>query len=256
MDWNNYSVKYFHDSLPAWKRKIDSKPVRFFYRPASFVVASFCAKRGINANAVSYFSAVVGIIGCLLYLPVNYWSHIAGALCINLWLVLDCTDGNLARCVKKQPYGEFADAFSSYLLVGYMGLTIGFAAYIEGGVFFKPGNAWLILVGAFASSADTMTRAVYHKFNSVTREMVEAGVMPAQEDDRKYHHQRGFLRALFEDQFGLGGFLPLIILLATIFHALDIMTLYFVAYFGAELFATVYVTLRKAIAVQKQYEMP
>lgn len=255
MERKDYTVKFFYESLPEWKRKIDSKPVRLFYRPMSFVLASICAKNGIHANTVSYMSAIIGIIGCALYIPANYWCHIIGALLINLWLVLDCTDGNLARCVKKQPFGEFADALSSYLLVGYMCIAIGFGAYMEGGLFLSPGCPWLILLGALASIADTMTRAVYHKYRMTLQEMVEKGVMKNVEDNRKAHQQRGFFRALFEDQFGLGGFLPLFILLATVFHALDIITLYFFFYYGCELVATLFVTVRGAIVVSRKYEM-
>ena len=47
---NNYSIRFFYDSLPAWKRKIDSIPVRVFYRPASFVTASVFTKMGVSAN--------------------------------------------------------------------------------------------------------------------------------------------------------------------------------------------------------------
>jgi len=252
----NYSIRYFYDSLPDWKKKIDSKPVRFFYRPASFWIASICAKNGIQANTVSYFSALIGIIGCVLYLPTNYWCNIIGALFINFWLVLDCTDGNLARCVKKQPYGEFADAFSSYILVGLMCISIGFAAFCEGGYLLESGNKWLIFLGGIASISDALTRSIYHKYNSVTRELVDKGVIPQQKDERKNHYQRSFIRALFEDQFGLGGFLPLFILLATVFRALDVITIYFVFYFGAELLATVYITLKKAISAQHQYNIP
>lgn len=74
---NNYSIRFFYDSLPAWKRKIDSIPVRVFYRPASFVTASVFTKMGVSANTVSYISGIIGIIGCFCYLPNNWGIHIS-----------------------------------------------------------------------------------------------------------------------------------------------------------------------------------
>lgn len=255
MKSNNYSIKYFHDSLPAWKRKIDSIPVRYFYRPASFVLASICAKAGISANTVSYISGVVGFLGCLCYLFNNYWLHIVGAVLVNFWLIMDCTDGNLARCVKKQAFGEFADAVAGYILIGFMCTSIGLAAYFEDGFFLKAGCPWIILIGAVASASDALTRATYNKFKSTSREMMDKGIMPQMKDDTKANVQRGFIRALFEDQFGLGGFLPLFILLATILHALDVITVYFMIYYGCGLAATLIITIKKATIAAEQYEM-
>lgn len=255
MEERNYSIKFFHDSLPEWKRKIDSIPVRVFYRPASFVMASVCTKMGMTANTVSYISGIIGLVGCVCYLLNIYCLNILGAVLINFWLVLDCTDGNMARCVKKQAYGEFADAVAGYVLIGFMCTCIGFAAYMEDGLLVKAGNPWIILLGAFGSAADALTRATYNKFKSTSRDMCDRGIMPEVQDDAKASHQRGFLRALFEDQFGLGGFLPLFILLATIFHALDIITIYLFLYYGAGLAATLFVTIRNAIIAAQKYEV-
>ena len=254
MENKDYTIKYFRDALPEWKRKMDSIPVRFFYRPMSFVVSSFCAKCGISANTVSYFSAVLGIIGCLMYLFNLTLCHIIGAICINIWLVLDCTDGNLARCVKKQPFGEFADALSSYLLVAGMCVSIGYAAYHEGGFLIKQGTPWIILLGASASISDAMTRAVYHKYFLTYKELVSNGIVPDTGDKRKKNTQRVFLRSLFEDQFGLGGFLPLIILLATIFSYLDLIVCYLALYYGAEFIAVLVYNIKNAVVSAKKYE--
>ena len=126
---NLYTPKYFKDSIPDWKRKKDPFLSRLFYRPLSFLIASFCVNNRINANTVSYFSAGVAIIACASYIIPYYGFHVLGAILINIWLILDCTDGNLARSYKKQPFGEFADGISSYILVGLMCTTISFSVY-------------------------------------------------------------------------------------------------------------------------------
>jgi len=64
MDTKKYTPKYFHDNMPEWKRVKDPFLSRIFYRPVSFLLASLCAKMGVGANAVSYWSAVVAIVAC------------------------------------------------------------------------------------------------------------------------------------------------------------------------------------------------
>lgn len=107
---------------------------------------------------------------------------ICGAVLFSVWSWLDCVDGNLARSVRKQPFGEFADSMSSYILVGLMGSAMGIAAYNFGGTLLKPGNAWIILLGALASSADSLMRLIYQKYKNTEKELSEKGVLEIEND--------------------------------------------------------------------------
>jgi phosphatidylglycerophosphate synthase len=170
----HYTAKFFRDNMPEWKRRKDPPLSRVFYRKIAFHCAAFAANRGITANQVSYFSLYVGIVASLLFL-FNKPLAIAGAILVNFWLVLDCTDGNLARSVKSQPFGEFADGISSYVLVGMICTTMGFYVYQNGGLLIPTGTPWIILAGAFASSSDTMMRLIYQKYTRTEQEMAEQG---------------------------------------------------------------------------------
>lgn len=128
-----YTAQFFRDNLPVWKRRKDSLPIKIFYRPVSFFTASFCANHGISANSVSVFSTFVGLIACVMFLFGRWELNIIGALLISLWLILDCTDGNLARCVKAQPFGEFVDSESSYTLVAFLGVSLGMSVFLRTG---------------------------------------------------------------------------------------------------------------------------
>ena len=125
----HYTAQYFRDNLPEWKRRKDPILTKIFYRPVSFHISAFCANHQIQANTVSVFSTFVAVLSCVMFLFANYWCNIAGALMISLWLIFDCVDGNLARCVRPQPFGEFVDAESSYTLVALLGSCIGMSAY-------------------------------------------------------------------------------------------------------------------------------
>ena len=105
-----YNSKFFKDNMPLWKRKKDPLFVKLIYRPLSFGVAALFANLGIKANVVTVLSLFpAALCGVLLSIN-NYIVNIVGALLLSVWLLLDCADGNLARSVERQPYGDFLDA--------------------------------------------------------------------------------------------------------------------------------------------------
>lgn len=243
----NYSAKYFKESIPDWKRKKDPILSRVFYRPVSFYCAAITTKYGLSANTISYLSGLIGIIACLLFLPNNFICKIIGAILINFWLILDCTDGNIARSIKKQPFGEFADGISSYILVGLMCIMMGFSVFYTGGIIVPAGNPWIILMGALASSSDTMMRLIYQKYQSDRGKMVEKGIISAERDVRTDSNSVGSFRVRVEAELGIGGILPLAIFVATIFNALDLIVLYCFAYYGLSCIVSTLLFVRKAI---------
>lgn len=254
METKDYSTKYFHDSLPEWKRKKDPILSRWFYRPVSFFLASVCARNGISANTVSYSSTVLAVVACVFFLVDMEWCRIVGAILCNVWLLMDCTDGNLARAVKKQPFGAFADSSSSYILVGFVCMAMGFACYHTGGAVFESGNEWVILLGAAAGSSDTMMRLVYQKYKATERELQDKGVMKVEYDARLDNNQVNNWRVRLEADYGIGGILPLLILLGTVFHALDIVVLYCLVYYGGSFVVTTFNLCCKAIKAQHKYQ--
>ena len=120
MNNKKYTIRFFKETLPEWKRKKDSFVLKLFFRPLSFVTSSIAANLNITANTVSYFSILLAIVACILFLIPNFICNIFGAIFVNLWILSDCTDGNLARSVKKQPFGDFADSASSYILIAFL----------------------------------------------------------------------------------------------------------------------------------------
>ena len=254
MNKNLYTPKYFRDNLPAWKRKKDPFVLKHIIRPLSFWGASFCAKVGIQANTVSYVSGLVALIACSLFLPSCYECHIIAATLFTVWIFMDCIDGNLARCVKKQPFGIFADAISSYMLVGFMGVCVGFAAYNEGGLIFNAGNPWIIMMGALASSCDTMMRLMYHKYEEAHQDLIRKGVMPEEKNEHTDVNNVGNWKIRIEHELGIDGFIPLFLLICAIFRILDVAVLYFVCYYGGAFLLTYYTYVKKAINNTNKYQ--
>lgn len=245
-----YNVKFFKESMPEWKRKKDPILSKIFYRPVSFACASFFANRGIGANAVSNVSTVIGLVACVLFAFPNYVCGILGAILVNIWLILDCTDGNLARSIKAQPFGEFVDAVSSYLLVGLLFNVLGWHTYQMGGCLLNK-NIIVLVIGAFASSFDSLMRLVYQKYIVVSREWGIEGKVAL---DGSNAGKIDKIRFRVEQEIGMGGILPLVILLASVFRMIDLVVILWSIYYGTVFTATVLYLLVKVNRLKNQCE--
>ncbi len=248
-----YTPKFFKESLPPEHNKKSSVLVRWFYRPLSFVFSSAFANMKISANAVSYFSCIVAVLSAAMFVIPNHTLHIIGGVLANFWLLLDCVDGNIARAIKKQPFGRFADAMGSYLLVGLVCTAMGFAVYFEGGIIVKSGMPWIILVGALASSSDSLMRLIYQKYKNIERLEVDDGIIKPEVDFLADKSKIRSFQVRVEYELGIGGILPIAILLGAIFHALDLVVIYCFLYYGGSFAISTMIYVRKAIKASKSY---
>ena len=249
-----YTPSSFKENLPEWKRKKDPVTSRLIYRPLSFVTSSFLANHKISANTVSYFSIFIALASCILFVIPNRICNILGAICVNLWLLSDCTDGNIARSVKKQPFGGFADSVSSYILVAFLCTSISLAVYFDGGYFIGEKNIWVVFLGCLASTGDTLMRLVYQKYKSSEKELVDKGLIELENDVRTDKTQTNSLLVRIESDFGVGGILPIFILVGTIFNILDIVVLYCFMYYFLSSVVMIIKYIKKAITKTKEIE--
>lgn len=249
-----YTAKYFKDGMPKWKRKKDPINCRYFVRPLSFFGSAFCANHGITANRVSYFSSLVAIASCACFLVDIKTVNIIGALLMNVWLWLDCIDGNIARSVRKEPFGEFADAISSYILVAFMCTSFGVYVYRNGGGFTNSGNVIFIVLGAFSSTFDTLTRLSNQKYNNSEYELNLHNQENEKDNLKTDTRDLMFLIRHLEEALGIGGWLPHFILLAVIFNFMDLIVLYCFLFYGAFFVFGMMMSIHKAVKKQREIE--
>ena len=242
-----YTPKFFRDSLPEWKKKECSLLERIFYRPVSSYFSSIAASLKISANTVSYFTLFLALLACVFYLFRSPALSILGAVLINLWRVLDSVDGSIARCIKKQPFGEYADSLSSYFLVGLICTSMSMSVFFSGGILFEAGNPWIIFMGALASSSDSLMRLGYQKYRYVAKELQEKGVIPPENLERRGPNSVGGITIRIEKELGISGILPLLILIATIFNTLDLIIVYCFIYYGSACAVSTLKFVRKTI---------
>ena len=244
---NNYSAKFFRDNLPDWKKQKDSVLVRHFFRPISFYTSSIATKLGFSANAISFLSVAIALIGSVFFLFGINWTNIVGAITIWLWMLLDCTDGNIARSVAKQPYGEFADASSSYILINLLFTAIGVSVYKTGGLLLEKETWWIVLLGAFAGGSDSLARLLYQKFeNTKIMDKVQDFI----DDENDVNTQKSSLVRIhdrIDKEFGLNGiFLPLL-LLFSILNWLDLYLFLYGVFYILSLVVTYIILVYKIV---------
>lgn len=69
-------------------------------------------KLGLSANQISYLAASLGIGGSFWFLGAEPWSGLVGSLAFFLFLILDCTDGEIARLTQTtSPWGRFLEGW-------------------------------------------------------------------------------------------------------------------------------------------------
>lgn len=251
----SYTASFFREALPEWKRKKEFVLARFLFREPSYYISAFCANLHIKANTVSYFSALIAIVGAICFLLPYYQIRILGATLVWLWSILDCVDGNLARTIEKQPFGTFADAISSYILVGLICTSIGVAVYHEGGIIIPPHHYWMIILGAYTSSCDTLMRLIYQKYKATEMDLAKQGILEISYDKRTDETQTGSWKVRLESWLGIDGLLNIGIFVATIFHGLDLILFYCALYYGGAFCASTIKIVRDAMRKAKCHSL-
>jgi len=150
------------------KKDISNIYMRYICRAISIHITRLLIPTSVTADQVSAAMIVVGVVASLFFLCVSPFFFITGILLLQLWYVLDCVDGEVARYRnyhKDQQVtddkmdlpitGAYWDYLNHYIVHGLVPFTVGF------GVFRATGNSFWILVGFLASLGQTLLLAIH-----------------------------------------------------------------------------------------------
>ncbi len=102
----------------------------FVVRPISYYVTWPFLRLGISANRVTATGMIIGVIGCALLAFGSYIYMIAGVLLLNIWVLLEYVDGNVARCTKStSSYGRFIDHLNEIIVCALLFICVGIGAF-------------------------------------------------------------------------------------------------------------------------------
>ena len=239
-----YSYEKIVESLPVKKNSNSSWWVKLWVRKMSFPFTYLFINLGFSPNAVSVLSIAFVLVACACYAISTSASIIAAVVLINVWLILDCVDGNIARCRKqKTVYGEFVDDIGGYYVVAFIYLAIAFCVYNIGGLWVDEGNKWILAAGGVASICDILARLInkdYVNFSKNRSDYVQ--------DDYRTESKKSlsYVRRRVGKELGVSGlFMPLTIVCA-ICHCYDLMVLFYLLFNGFALLSTTSIYIYKA----------
>jgi phosphatidylglycerophosphate synthase len=103
-----------------------------YLRKGSIYVTRALLPTGISANAVTWWIAILGVGAAALLMLPGWWPFLACAVVIQLSIMIDCTDGEIARWRgQSSAAGVYIDRLCHY--VTETALPIGFGIHLDGG---------------------------------------------------------------------------------------------------------------------------
>lgn len=102
---------------------------RLYMRKISPYLARWSAGRGLAPNQLTAVMTIAGAASGFGLLWPGIGGALLGAVCIQLYLLLDCADGELARWTgKKSTVGVYLDRVGAYLADASLLVGLGFRA--------------------------------------------------------------------------------------------------------------------------------
>lgn len=223
----HYSLKTIIDSLPAKKNSKSSLWVKLIVRRLSFLFTYVFINMGFSPWTVSVLSAVVAIAGSVLLMLPNYTFVVIGMILIQYWLILDCVDGNIARCKKQSSeLGSFIDALSGYYVSAFVYLGTGVAAYHFS--HFENFRFLFVLMGAVSSISGILSRLIHQKY-TYTILMLENGSHKLSTPEEEVENKKSFqyLRSRIDKEIGISGLFMPFLIIAAVFNLFDLITVFY-----------------------------
>ncbi|HOV38937.1 MAG TPA: CDP-alcohol phosphatidyltransferase family protein [Spirochaetales bacterium] len=240
---NQYSMRAIWASLPAEKRKSDAYWTQWVLRPFSIPVSWIFLRLKVSANGVSYLSALTALVGGILLCIDSASARIGGALLLNLFAVLDCVDGNIARVTKTTgPWGAWADALGGYVAYASALLGAGMAAEMmcggvsdsTGGIL--PAGAFAFL-GGLAAGSNLLMRLVYQSYKNVRQEKASEDIAGEKR---------------ISENLGVTGMLMPAVLIGVCTGALPIVVAFYAVLYGGGCIVSIGKLIRKVERLKKK----
>jgi len=220
--------------VPEKKRQTDKLIPWLYYvvRPLSIIITKPLLNTGITPVNVTFISMVATVVGFALLgfgqdLPTRLW----GWGFFFVWAVLDCVDGNIARCKGlASERGALWDATGGYMALSLIFFSAGIAAYYDENIVEFLDKALYIAVGGLTSLMSLFPRLVMQKKKAGKNgeEAVKAV------GDKSSFSLSKIIALNIESAIGL---MQVVFLLAIVFHLVNI---FIVVYFFFNLLIMTY----------------
>ena len=104
-----------------------------YLRRLSIYVTRLLLPTGISANGVTWLMIIAGVGGAAILVWPSWWATLVCALMMQVQILLDCSDGEVARIRRTtSPAGVYLDRVGHYLTEAL--LPIGLGVHVDGGL--------------------------------------------------------------------------------------------------------------------------
>jgi hypothetical protein len=135
----------------------------FVLRRFSKLLTWFAVKIGATPNQVTLASFAIGLYAAYLFALGDTWSLIGGAILLQVSIIVDCVDGELARYTRKfSELGAWLDAITDRVKEYAVFLGLAYGAMVQHGQ-----NLWLL--AAVLMAIQTFRHLSDYNFSQVVK---------------------------------------------------------------------------------------
>ena len=135
----------------------------FFLRRVSKLLTLAAVKIGATPNQVTIASFAIGLYAAFLFAQGDTWSLIGGAMLLQVSIVVDCVDGEIARYTRKfSELGAWLDAITDRVKEYAVFLGLAYGAFVHNGQ-----NLWVL--AAVLMAIQTFRHLSDYNFSQVVK---------------------------------------------------------------------------------------
>jgi len=155
-------------SIPRLRLKMANRANDGFFsvyvlRRFSKLLTWVAVKIGATPNQVTIASFAIGLYAAFLFAQGGFWSILIGAVLLQISIIVDCVDGELARYTRKfSELGAWLDAITDRVKEYAVFLGLAYGAYVQNGQ-----NLWLL--AALLMALQTFRHLSDYNFSQVVK---------------------------------------------------------------------------------------
>jgi hypothetical protein len=135
----------------------------FVLRKVSKILTWAAVKIGATPNQVTMASFAIGLYAAFLFSQGDFWSVLLGAVLLQVSIIVDCVDGELARYTRKfSELGAWLDAITDRVKEYAVFLGLAYGAYVH-----HNQNLWLL--AALLMAIQTFRHLSDYNFSQVVK---------------------------------------------------------------------------------------
>jgi phosphatidylserine synthase len=155
-------------SIPRLRLKMANRANDGFFsvyvlRRFSKLLTWVAVKIGATPNQVTIASFAIGLYAAFLFAQGDFWSILIGAVLLQVSIIVDCVDGELARYTRKfSELGAWLDAITDRVKEYAVFLGLAYGAYVQYGQ-----NLWVL--AAVLMALQTFRHLSDYNFSQVVK---------------------------------------------------------------------------------------